>query len=123
MTVLSDTGGYFSCRVPANTECIISINPQDNFGLLAADVHVGALNEGEERTVTIQLTDCPAYISGVLKDCNGGTVAGSIVISFGGNYFSHFTQGVFKIWIPWHDSRLKRFLLMVFSRRYNPLKN
>lgn len=61
--VVTDNEGYFSQRVPMKVDFTVSIHSSENFNLTADDFAVGALNEGEERTVNIQLTTCPAYIS------------------------------------------------------------
>ncbi|MBK9250114.1 MAG: carboxypeptidase regulatory-like domain-containing protein [Ignavibacteria bacterium] len=98
--VVTDSSGYFTCRVAVNTDFTISINPQENFGLFAAEVQVAALNANEEHDVIMQLTNCPAYITGVLRDCNDKPIAGTIAISFSGNYVTHFSSGEFKICVP-----------------------
>jgi len=99
--IVTDTAGYFSRRVPMSTDFVISVNPADNGGLTAPDVAVPALSDGEERTVSVQLTVCPAMISGVLVDCNGAPVAGTIVVSYSGTYAFHFTTtGDFKMRVP-----------------------
>ncbi|MBK9247153.1 MAG: hypothetical protein IPM69_03340 [Ignavibacteria bacterium] len=89
--IMTDSAGYFSRRVPMNTDFVISVDPIENGGLTASDVTVPALSDGEERTVSVQLTVCPAMITGVLVDCNDAPIAGTIVVSYSGKYAFHFT--------------------------------
>ena len=99
--VVTDSLGFFSRRVPMNTDFVISVNPAENAGLTAPDVTVPALSDGEERAVTVQLTTCPAMLTGVLVDCNDTPVAGTIVVSYAGIYAFHFTTtGEFKMRVP-----------------------
>ncbi|MFN8361568.1 MAG: carboxypeptidase-like regulatory domain-containing protein [Candidatus Kapaibacterium sp.] len=99
--VVTDSAGYFTRRVPMNTDFVISVNPAENGGITAPDVAVPALSDGEERAVTVQLTTCPALLTGVLVDCNDAPVAGTIVVSYSGIYAFHFTTtGEFKMRVP-----------------------
>jgi len=98
---ITDSSGYFSCRVPMNTALTLSINPTENDGLTAPEQSVSAISAGEERVVTLRLTTCPAYISGVIADCNDSPIAGTIVVSFTGGTVAYFTTtGEYKVRVP-----------------------
>lgn len=100
--VVTDSGGYYSRRVPMNVDFTVSINPSDNGGLTAPDMNVTGLSPNEMRTLAdIQLTVCPAMITGTIVDCNSAPVAGTVVVTHSSGYSIYFTMtGKFKIRVP-----------------------
>lgn len=101
-TVISDSNGNFSCRVPINTELEARIEAGANYGLRLNSTQIPKLSKDQEYTINLKLFECPAYVSGTIVDCNNNPTAGEAYVAFsGGGYGIGFTTtGRFKTLVP-----------------------
>ncbi len=101
-TVVTNSDGYFSTRVPIDIALTISINAAKNNGMTSPDVNTSPLVANEERTLSdIQITNCPALLTGTVVDCASAPVAGTVTVKVNGKYLSCFTEtGAFKMHVP-----------------------
>ncbi len=99
---LTDTNGYFNCRVPLDIALEVTINSTTNSNLTAPTTNVAPLTiVGEERTINIEVTDCPSFIIGKIVDCDGKPTSGLVVILYpNGFQYQCTTSGFFKICVP-----------------------
>ncbi len=86
-------------RVQAGVPIKIKVYASDNNGLESNEIEV-TLTNGEVKDVDLQLTTCPAFITGVLNNCENQPIDGTIVGEYanGSGYFYGFARnGQFKI--------------------------
>ncbi len=103
--VVTDGGGHFSVRVPANsTKVILQVLASENHGLFYTNTPMPVNVPPNVTTDLGQISlnsPCPNYLMGQLNNCNGQPIAGMVMATWaGGMSYVYTTDGNFRLTAP-----------------------
>jgi hypothetical protein len=97
--------GFYESNVAPDLAFDILVSDTYNYGLASDVISIGGVVESDVLSVDDIILPCPAYVEGVVQDCDGNPIAANVYASWdtGGNMV-YTTDGTFNIIVAGNES-------------------
>ncbi|MBL0340701.1 MAG: hypothetical protein IPP71_07160 [Bacteroidetes bacterium] len=96
----TDNDGYFIKRVPSNLSFDVNVPPSNGIGVFSQMFTINPIAQGQLHNMGDIVLQCPAYLTGIMRDCNNTGVPAWVEVNYGSQFgFTgiYSTTGVFTI--------------------------
>ncbi len=125
----TNNDGYFIKRVPGNLSFQVVVPPANSLGVFSQPFNIGPITPGQQYDMGDIVLQCPAYLSGMMQDCNGSGAAGWVDVNYGSQFgFTgiYSTTGSFTVPVKSNMNVTMRYVTptkIVTSTASTPLPN
>ncbi|HMT28956.1 MAG TPA: carboxypeptidase-like regulatory domain-containing protein, partial [Bacteroidia bacterium] len=82
----TDNDGYFIKRVPANLSFDVNVPPANGIGVFSQMFTINPIGAGQLHNMGDIVLQCPAYLTGVMRNCNNTGAAAWVEVNYGSQF-------------------------------------